>query len=81
MRTFRGADLWTAESWVVIQRSNDGQNWWPKTYTIAGTRSGAIRKYDALWEGIPNAYRRARRRGDALAVHCLVEPLTFGGRP
>lgn len=74
-RTFRGRPLLSTDGWVVVRRYRT--DWEPLIYTVGSTRSEAIRKYDAMWEGIPDAYRKARRRGEVLAVHCWVEPLAF----
>lgn len=73
--TFRSVPLRTAGGWVVIRLMQDG-DWHPLVHTVARTRAGSIDQanagaYDPDW------YRLARRRGEALAVHCVIQPITF----
>lgn len=68
--TINGAPVLEGEGWVVLRRKWDDTEWWPMEFTFAATRQEAIDKIlPRFW------YDRCRRRGEMIAVHCVLQPI------
>lgn len=66
-RTLRGLPVEQGEGWVVLRRSFDERFWFPLAHTFAPRRADSIEKFGR------DDYRKMRRRGEVMAVRCVIE--------